>query len=163
MKIKVFLTIALLVFPVFANPQKTKYIGFKHRGVLYEEVLPNGVKHLGGGLLTNEKYGVSRYEKGGKYMLWLEKITSRDASGVPSWVVKDVLIFGTLKKNEELMFSFASPCTQNGKPAVDLVVKAEVFPNRKQYKIKDVWKANTKREKFEKIQTKGVKCEFIEP
>ncbi|HQU84799.1 MAG TPA: hypothetical protein PKY59_16795 [Pyrinomonadaceae bacterium] len=162
MKLKVFLTIALLVFPVFANPQKARYIGYKHKGVIVDAKLPNGVKHLGGGLTSKDNYGVSRYEKNGKLMLWLEKITSRDADGVPSWIVKDVLTLGKLKKNEMLLFSYGSSCKQNEKVNIDLIVKVLVMP-KKELKVLQAWKANPKKEKFENALTKGVKCEFIEP
>jgi len=164
MKLKVILTIAFLVFPVFANPQKTKkYIGYKHKGVVVNKTLPNGVKHLGGGLLSNDKYGVSRYEKDGKLMLWLEKVTSRNSEGVPNWIVKDVLSIGTLKKSEELLFSYSSTCTQNDKVNLELIVKAELLPNKKGYKVLQAWKANVKNEKFETAQIKGIKCEYAAP
>jgi hypothetical protein len=67
--------------------------------VIYGATLPNGAKDLGGGLLSDENYGVSRFSKDGKFMLWLEKITARDAKGIPSWRVKDVLIFSKPKTN----------------------------------------------------------------
>lgn len=163
MKLKVFLIIVILVFPVFANQQKTnKYIGYKHKGVIVNTKLPNGVKHLGGGLLSNERYGVSRYEKDGQLMLWLEKITSRDAAGVPSWVVKDVLKIGKLKKDEELLFSYSTTCLQDDKVNLDLIVKAELSP-KKEYKILKVWQANAKKEKFQTAQIKGIKCQYEVP
>lgn len=161
MKLKVFLTIALFVFPVFANPQKAKYIGYKHKGVIVDAKLPNGVKHLGGGLLSKDNYGVSRYEKSGQLMLWLEKITSRDTNGVPNWIVKDVLHLGKLKKNEALLFSYASSCKQNEKVNIDLIVKVAVLP-KKEFKVLQAWKANPRKEKFENTQITGIKCEFLE-
>jgi len=164
MKFKVILTIAFLVFPVFANSQKNKkYIGYKHKGVIINTTLPNGVKHLGGGLLSDERYGVSRYEKDGKLMLWFEKVTSRNREGVPNWIVKDVLNIGNLKKNEDLLYSYSSTCTQNDKVNLDLIVKAELLPNKKGYKVLQAWKANIKKEKFETAQIKGIKCEYAAP
>ncbi len=159
MRFTVLIIITLIVLPIFANPQKIRYIGFKHRGVLYDEVLSNGVKSVGGGLLTDDKFGVSRYAKDKKTMLWLEKIVERDAVGVPNWEVKDVLLFDNLKKNQNLLFSYSSTCKQNGKTNLDLIVKATHFPNKKSYKVEDAWRANTKKGKFEKISTKGIKCE----
>lgn len=159
MKFKILIIITLLALPIFANPQKTRYIGFKHRGALYDEVLENGVKSVGGGLLTDNKFGVSRYVKGGKTMLWLEKITERDAVGVPNWEVKDVLIFDNLKKNQSLLFSYASTCKQNGKTNLNLIVKATRSANSKTLKVEDAWMANTKKGEFDKISTKGIKCE----
>ena len=95
-------------------------------------------------------------------MLWLEKITERDARGIPSWEVRDVLSFDKLKKNQEFLFSYSSSCLQNGKEKLDLIV-AEFLPKTKTYKIIDAWRANLKREKFEKISKKGIKCAYIEP
>lgn len=165
MKTKIFLALLLLflLLPAVAFTQKKSYIGYKHRGVIYGETLPNGVKDLGGGLLSNENYGVSRFAKGKTFMLWLEKITSRDKKGVPSWEVKDVLTFTNLKKNQEFLFSYSSPCMQNGKKAgLDLIVRAGLAP-QKNYKILEVWTADLKKEKFKKISVKGIKCEYVEP
>jgi hypothetical protein len=82
MKTKLLFTVALfLLLSIFTFAQKTNYIGYQHKGVIYGETLPNGVRDLGGGLLSDESYGVSRFTKGKKFMLWLEKVTSRDRIG----------------------------------------------------------------------------------
>lgn len=159
MKLKIVLFLLLSVVPVFASPQKKSYIGYKHKGVVYGATLPNGVKDLGGGLLSNDRYGVSRFKKSGADMLWLEKITERDEKGVPTWHVKDVLIFNALKKNQEFLMSYSSSCTQNGRANVDLIVLAELSASKKSYKILKAWKANLKSEKFEKTPTKNIVCE----
>lgn len=161
MKIKSLIAILFLTLTTIAFPQKKGYIGYKHKGVVNGQTLSNGVKSLGGGLISDENYGVSRYSKDKKYMLWLEEVVSRDAKGVPTWVVKNVLTFDNLKKNEEFLFSYTSPCTQNGKSNLDLIVKAEFLPKTKTYKVRDAWRTNIKREKFEKISTKGIKCEYV--
>lgn len=159
MKIKLIIFTLLLALPVLAIPQKTNYKGYKHKGLVYGEILPNGVKVLGGGLISNENYGISRFSKGKKDMLWLEKITDRDEKGVPSWQVKDVLTFDTLKKNRELLFSYSSSCLQSGKESLDIVVMTELSADKKSYKVLKAWKANAKKEKFEKISTDNIKCE----
>ncbi len=163
MKTKIILILLLLALPTLAITKKSEYIGYKHKGVKYGETLSNGVKDLGGGLLSNENYGVSRFTKGKKYMLWLEKITARDAKGVPSWEVRDVLSFDKLKKNQEFLFSYSSSCLQNGKGNLDMIVMTELLPKNKTYKVLKAWKANIKREKFDKISTKGIKCEYVAP
>ncbi|CAN5633337.1 hypothetical protein BH24ACI2_BH24ACI2_04820 [soil metagenome] len=163
MKIKIILLMLLLTVPTIAITKKSEYIGYKHKGVKYGETLPNGVKDLGGGLLSNENYGVSRFTKGKKYMLWLEKITTRDAKGVPNWEVRDVLSFDKLKKNQEFLFSYSSSCLQNGKGNLDMIVMTELLPKNKTYKVLKAWKANIKKEKLEKISTKGIKCEYVAP
>lgn len=158
MKIKSLLFLLLFTFPVFAVSQKPNYIGYRHKGVVYGETLPNGVKDLGGGLLSNEEYGVSRYAKSGNDMLWLEKILNRDAKGVPTWQVKDVLMLDKLRKNQELLFSYSSTCTENGRENLDLIVLAELTPDKKSYKVLRAWNASVKNEKFKKISTKTIRC-----
>lgn len=159
MKFKLLLFFILITLPIFASPQKKDFIGYKHKGVLYGEILSNGAKDLGGSLLSNQNYGVSRFSKGKKYMLWLEKITSRDAKGVPSWIVKDVLIFDELKKNQEFLISYSSNCKQNGRENLNLVVMAELSP-KKTYKVIRAWRANVRSEKFEKVSEKGIVCQY---
>jgi len=158
MKFKLFLLLTFLIFAVNGSAQKRVFIGYKHKGVVYGETLPNGAKDLGGGLLSNENYGVSRFSKGKKHYLWLEKITGRDTKGIPSWIVKDVLEFDALKKNQEFLFSYSSVCTTGGRQNLDTVVLAELQPKTRKYKILKAWKANLKSEKFVKISTAGIQC-----
>ena len=162
MKIKSILFLLFLTFPVFAAWQKPNYIGYRHKGVVFGETLPNGVKDLGGGLLSDESYGVSRYAKGGSDMLWLEKIMNRDAKGVPTWQVKDVLMFDKLRKNQELLFSYSSTCTENNRENLDLIVLAELAADKKSYKILRAWKASVKNEKFKKVSTENINCKIVE-
>lgn len=159
-KMKKFTSIAFLVllFSVAAFAQKSKYVGYKHKGVVFGATLSNGVKSISGGLTSNEKFGISRYTKGKKYMLWLEEIVGRDASGVPTWIVRNVLTFDNVKKNQEFHFSYSSPCTLNKKEDVDLVVKTEFLPKTKTYKVLEAWKVNTKTLKFDEIKTRNVQC-----
>lgn len=163
MKLRLFFCLLLITVPAFASSQKrNEFIGYKHKGILYGQILPNGAKDLGGGLLSDGDYGVTRFTKGKKYMLWLEKITNRDSKGVPNWVVKDVLIFDSLKKNREFLFSYSSGCTQNGREDIDLIVLSELNPLNKTYKVIHTWRANVKKEKFEKTSNKGVVCKYVE-
>ena len=162
MKLKLLLLLIFLIVPTIISAQKKDLIGYRHKGVIYGATLSNGAKDLGGGLLSNENYGVSRFSRGKKFMLWLEKITERDARGIPSWEVRDVLSFDKLKKNQEFLFSYSSSCLQNGKEKLDLIVQADFLPKTNTYKIIHAWRANVKREKFEKISTKGIKCIYIE-
>lgn len=122
------------------------------------ETLSNGVKSISGGLTSNEKFGISRYTKGKKYMLWLEEIVSRGDDGIPTWIVRNVLTFDNLKKNQEFHFSYNSPCTLDKKENTDLVVKTEFQPKTKTYKVLEAWKANTKTLKFDEIKTRNVQC-----
>ena len=104
MKIYLLILLTFLALTLNISAQKKDFVGFKHKGVVVGESLSNGAKDLGGGLLSNENYGVTRYAKGKKHYLWLEKITGRDRDGVPNWIVKDVLEFDALKKNQEFLF-----------------------------------------------------------
>ena len=163
MKLKLLFLIVLIAAPLHLAAQKNKFIGYRHKGVVFGGVLPNGAKDLGGGLLTDENYGVTRFSKGKKLMLWLEKVTARDKDGVPSWEVRDVLTFDHLKKNQEFLFSYSSGCRQNDQQNLDLIVLAEISPKTKTYKIIHAWKANAVKEKFEKSSIKKIKCTAVEP
>ncbi len=163
MKLKLLLLLIFLIVPTIVSAQKKDLIGYRHKGVIYGATLPNGAKDLGGGLLSNENYGVSRFSKGKKIMLWLEKINSRDKNGIPSWIVRDVLSFKKLKKNREFLFSYSSSCLQNGKENFDLIVMADLRRKTKTYKPVKAWLANVKREKFEKLSVKGIICQYETP
>ncbi len=95
-------------------------------------------------------------------MLWLEKIADRDAKGVPNWEVQDVLTFDPPKKNQQFFLSYSSGCRQNGKTNLDLIVMAELLPKKKDYKIIRAWRANVKKERFEKISSKAITCKYVE-
>lgn len=155
----IILSIATLF--VFADITGGEYIGYRHKGVVYGETLPNGVRDLGGGLLSDEDYGVTRFVKGEKYMLWFEKIIDRDEEGVPEWEVKDVLIFKKLKKYQQFFFSYTSPCTENGKENLDLIVLAELNSRRKTYKPLNAWRANVERERFDSVSIEAVECNSV--
>ena len=46
MKLKLFVSLLLFSLTAFAAPQKkSEFIGYRHRGVLYGETLPNGVSY----------------------------------------------------------------------------------------------------------------------
>lgn len=166
MKLRWLFSLILVLAAAAANisAQKKGFIGYEHKGVVYGATLPNGAKDLGGGLLSIESYGVSRFSKGGDFMLWLEKIIAYDAEDVPTWQVRDVLTFPKLKTNQEFLLSYGSTCERHGKESLDLVVLAEFSPKRKTYKINSAWMANVEKEKFEKISVKGIKCSVaVEP
>lgn len=163
MKLKLLFLLAFLILPTVAAAQKKEFVGYRHKGVVYGETLPNGAKDLGGGLLSVEDYGVSRFSKGKKQMLWLEKITSRDKKGIPSWEVTDVLVINNLKQNQKFLFSYSSTCTENGEADIDLIVLAELQRAKKAYKVLQAWRADLLKEKFEKVPVDGIKCEYVEP
>ena len=164
MNLKILFLLAFLILPALTVSAQTKeFVGYRHKGVVYGESLPNGARDLGGGLLSDENYGVSRFSKGKKQMLWLEKITSYDKKGVPDWEVLDVLVIDNLKKNQEFLFSYSSNCTVNGEEDLDLVVLAELQAAQKTYKVLQAWRADLLKEKFEKVSVEEIKCEYVEP
>ena len=158
MKLRLILILTFFFCALGAAAQDREFVGYKHKGVVVGETLPNGAKDLGGGLLADENYGVSRFAKGKKHYLWLEKITGRGADGVPTWIVTDILEFDALRKNQEFLFSYSSTCTTDGRENLDTIVLAEHRPKTKKYKILKAWKANTETEKFEKLPTRGIAC-----
>lgn len=141
-----------------ASDEARQFVGYRHEGVKCGERLPNGAKDLGGGLLSNEEYGVTRFIKGKNYMLWLERIVERNEAGVPSWEVRDVLSFPKLKKNQTFLFSYSSPCTENEAENLDLIVLAEFAPKTKTYKVLKAWQANVEKEKFESVSIEKIVC-----
>jgi hypothetical protein len=160
MKFKlIFLLAVITLAPSVSAAQKEKYVGYRHKGVVYGARLPNGVKDLGGGLLSNENYGVTRYSKNGETMLWLERIISFEKNGIPKWEVKDVLFFGKLSRNHEFLFSYSSPCTENGGENLDLIVLARFDRKTKTYTVERAWMADLLREIFEEISTENIVCD----
>jgi hypothetical protein len=141
-----------------ASDEARQFVGYRHEGVKRGKRLPNGAKDLGGGLLSNEDYGVTRFKKGKNYMLWLERIVERNEAGVPDWEVRDVLSFGKLKKNQTFLFSYSSPCKQNNEENLDLIVLAEFAPKTKTYKVLKAWQANVEKEEFESVSIEKIVC-----
>ena len=136
------------------------YVGYRHKGIRRGEKLANGVTDLGGGLLSDDNYGVTRFSKDGKYMLWLEEMLDHDEDGVPTWEVKDVLVFDKLKKNQMFLFSYSSPCTENGAENLDLIVMVEENRKHKTYTVLKAWRANVVTERFEEAATASVVCPY---
>ena len=173
----VVLAAILFVLPVVAlaqsqasNKAASKYVGFTYKGVNPESTLPNGVKHLGGGLIgdfdADPVSGISKVLKGTTTMLWLETSTGRNESGVTGWRVLDSLSFGPLRSTEHLAFAMdpAIACTLNGKDLrEDLVIVGEVSRKLGIFTPKRAWIANITNGKFEPVKTTGFRCTYNEP
>lgn len=155
-----FACLVLLFLFLSLPPQLTArdFVGYRHEGVRYGERLPNGAQDQGGGLLSDEDYGVTRFKKGSVSMLWFEKIISRDRAGVPRWEVRDVLKFDKLAKNQKFLFSYSSPCRLNNSENLDLIVLAIASPRAKSYVPLKAWIADVGTEKFISISVKGISC-----
>lgn len=180
-----FLLLVFLAFTAFTAPAtaqqravtakqttdgKSQYIGYKYNGVNPDNLLPIGVKYLGGGLISDSNvepiYGIASVTKGKTQMLWLEISTGKTADGsVSGWQVKDVLVFPPLTKNQSFHYSYdpSVSCQQNKTEPVKLVVLGEILVKQGRFKASRAWIANTKTEKFEEIPVRGLRCEYSEP
>ena len=166
--------IALSLIPTFGGAQTTsatrsKYVGYKYKGVTPESTLPNGVKHFGGSLIGNidadPVYGVSSVAIRTNKMLWLEVSTGQDATGVTGWEVKDVLSFPSLTKADYLFFvgDPAIECRRAGKPMENLVGVGRIFRKTGLFKPTKLWSPNVASVKFEPVKVAGVVCTYSEP
>ena len=161
MKFRLFFLLVTLTIPALVSAQTNNYIGYKYTGVTYNHKLPNGVTDKGGNLLDNENFGVSKMKTGKTEMLWLTRITGRNSDGVPRWMVKDVLVLPSLKKNQQILQGFSYPCTINGKDDLNLVVIADILKD-KTFKARKVWRANTRTGKFQTVSARNVDCRYVE-
>lgn len=165
------LVVAIAVFATVSAAQTTgsRYIGYEYKGVTPESVLPNGVKHLGGGLIGDFEaevvYGISQVRIGKTHMLWLEASTGKDASGITGWKVLDVLSFSTLAKARYIFLTGdpAIGCSRFGKEIPNLVGAGQILRRQSIFKPTNLWVANLTSKKFEPTSTRGVKCQYSEP
>lgn len=171
------LIVALLVFPLItfaqarrSTDERAKYINYRYEGVVPNTTLPNGVKHFGGGLIgdidADPVYGISQVEKGKTKMLWLEASTSRDTrNGVTGWQVKDVLAFSGLTKSDYVFFSGdpAIYCKRNGQDVTNLAGVGQIVRRPGIFRPSKLFVANLTTKKFERVSTRGIKCEYSEP
>jgi hypothetical protein len=155
---------------VFGQPSdRTRYLNYEYKGVNPSSTLPNGVKHMGGGLIGDYEadpvYGISQVEKGKTKMLWLEVSTGRDSSGVTGWKVLDVLSFRALGPANYIFFSGdpAISCSRNGKEIPNLVGIGRIVRREGIFKPSNLWTADPVTKKFEPADGFGVKCEYSEP
>lgn len=179
-----FLLLILLAFIAFNAPAsaqqravtakqtadgKSQYVGYKYKGVNPDTVLPNGVKHLGGGLISDFNvepvYGISNVTRGRTQMLWLEISTGSDAGGITGWQVKDVLTLPAMSKNQSFHYPTdpAVSCQRNKQEAGNLIVFGEILSKQGRFNVRRAWLANTKNEKFEEVPAKGIQCEYSAP
>jgi hypothetical protein len=164
------------LFPVFVHAQKTqgsdsgaRFINYKYKGVTPPNLLPNGVKHLGGGLIgdinADPVYGIAQTEKGRLKMLWLEVSTGQDAKGVTGWQVLDVLSFQNVLKTEYLFFA-GDPsinCTKNSAEIPNLVGRGRIVRNKGNFIPSKLWVADIAKRRFVPFAVAGVRCEYSEP
>lgn len=162
MNLKLLFLLAVIALSPLASfaQQDENYIGYQHKGVVYGATLPNGVRDMGGGLLSDENYGVTRFHKKNEVMLWLERVVHIEKDGVPRWEVLDVLNFGKSVRNRQLLFSYASPCTLNGEENLELIVEAKLNAKNKKIEVLNAWQVDLGREVFAQVTTEGIDCKY---
>lgn len=169
--------VLLALVPVIANAQKTRaldtgaqFIGYKFKeGVTLPNLLPNGVKYLGGGLIgdinADPVYGISQTEKGRLKMFWLKVSIGQDATGVTGWKVLDVLSFQNVLKTEYLVLA-GDPsvnCTKDSQEIPNLVGRGRIARSKDSFVPTRLWVADIAKRKFVPFAVTGVKCEYSEP
>ncbi|HMQ04434.1 MAG TPA: hypothetical protein PKD26_11000 [Pyrinomonadaceae bacterium] len=176
MRSTIYITLVIALFPTFVCAQKTtvahpgaQFINFIYEGVIPPNRLPNGVKHLGGGLIgdvnADPVYGISQTEKGTLKMFWLEVSIGLNAKGVTEWQVLDVLSFQNVPKGDYLFFA-GDPsimCTRNSAEIPDLVGRGRIIRNKGSFVPSKLWVADISKKKFVSLAMDGVKCEYSEP
>jgi len=158
----------IIVFCSWAHAQdaddKSKYIGFQYNNPMVgEKVSDLTVK--GGGLISGimpgdsgPTYGIGQMGKAGTEMLWLQKAIAQDSKGITRWQVKDVLVFPSAGKTQEIHSMGDPTCQKDGKEPPNLVVLTDAPPQGRPYQVQRAWLANSKTEKFVEIPIQGISC-----
>lgn len=160
----------LLFFAALSNGQTpANYISFEYKGIAPETVLPNGVRHLGGALISDHRvdpvYGISQVSKGKTRMLWLEVSTGQNDKGVTGWRVLDVLMFPGFTETQHLLIAFdpAVECLRGGNPVERLVAVGRIDRRKGTYTPQRAWIAEIEKKKFTPASIRGLRCTYSEP
>ena len=147
----------------------SRYINYEYAGVTPSATLPNGVKHLGGGMIgdfeADPVYGISQLEKGRLKMLWLEVSTGQNERGVTGWKVLDVLSFPSPRATDHIFF-YGDPaidCRRNGAEIPNLVGVGRIMRRQETFKPSKLWAADLIARKFKPVSLAGVKCIYSVP
>lgn len=122
----------------------SKYIGLNYS--LFPEGLINDVSML---IQDAEDHGLFVVSDGENKMLWLSKMTHRDADGNAYWEVKDILELSDMESGTNLLLD---GCSVNGTP------DHEIFVLGRGESIVRAWRANTTLNVFEEIPVTGLEC-----
>ena len=161
--------VALLFAAPAAAQTAASYIGFEYEGVTPDTIMPNGVRHLGGGLISDfdldPVYGISQVSKGKTQMLWLEASTGRNEKGITGWRVLDVVSVPALAGAQHFMFGPdpAVECFRNGKAVPHLVALGRIDRRRAVFTVQRAWFADIAKKKFTPASTRGLRCTYSEP
>lgn len=168
-KLPVILGVSLLCLPALSNGQSQnqnqqatgtsaiQYVGLKHG-----HALPRGLKHIGGGLITDPykdttQFGLAHVTRGTTNMIWFEVMTHHDADGRAHWEVLDTVTSPPFRRNQGFMLTL---CSFRGNP--DPEIAALVQPiSRDLYELRVIkaWRANRQTRKLHVVDAKDVKCE----
>jgi hypothetical protein len=128
------------------------YIGLHH------DPLPAGVTSEGGTLIRigTSEYSISRVRANGVDMLWLDSIVPGRRQN-PEKVVVAELRVPPLARDERL---FMASCDVNGQLAPRLVAIVVNEPDVSKFtKVRQAWRADPARGRFEVIPVAGITCE----
>lgn len=156
-----------LIFIIFACGAKTEkpaqkiviknvqdYVGLRYG----QDSNLEGIVYQGGNLLeplNGVEYGVSNVLKDSLNLLWLEKLTHRDAEGKANWEILDVLVLPEMSELEGLLISV---CLQNNQPDPEIIAIGMFSEEENMIPVRKAWRANRQLEKFEEIATESVTC-----
>jgi hypothetical protein len=169
MNLTLIVVVVLLLQSTLFAQTRSPYLGFEYKGVIPGKTLSNGVKHLGGGMIgdinADPVYGISQVQKGTTKMLWFEVSTGQDATGVTGWKVLDVLTFSSLARTRYVFFvgDPAISCSRGRKTLENLVGEGRIIRSRGRFIPSNLWTANLRTKKFERVAVSGVTCEYSEP
>ena len=165
---KTLATICIFLLSAAAAP--AQYVGYEYKGVTPDSVLPNGVKHLGGSLISDINadpvYGISQVSRGRTRMLWLEVSTGQNEKGVTGWRVLDVISFPRLAAAQHMHispFDAAVECVRDGLPVIRLVSLGTLNSRKATFTPQRAWIADIAKKKFTPASIRGLRCTYSEP
>lgn len=121
-----------------------KYVGLNY------PPLPEGLSDEVSMLIQDaEDYSLWIISDGTNRMMWLGKMTHRDAGGNAFWQVKDTLDLSEMASGTNLLLN---GCSLNGTPDHEVLVLGQGET------IIRAWRANTTSSLFEEIATVGLEC-----
>lgn len=121
-----------------------KYVGLNY------PPFPEGFTANYGLLILNaEDHSLWLTSDGRNDMLWLSKLTERNASGSGFWEVKHILDLSHVESGSSLI---PDGCSLNGEP------DSEILVIRTDGVIEQAWRANTTLDVFESVPVDGIEC-----
>jgi hypothetical protein len=151
-------TSATSVAPSATTPSPAPDLSSGHYVGLHHDPLPAGVTTEGGALIRVGKadYSITHVRAKGVDMLWLDSIVAGKAQD-PEKVVVAELRIPPLQRDERL---FMASCDVNGQLAPRLVaIVVNETGVTKFAKVRQAWRADPARGRFDVIPVAGISCE----